>query len=187
VRAAETVAVDGFVAAAFRYRTSRADDPLLHNHVLVANLARTCDDGVWRTLDSRKLFAHAKTAGVLYQAHLRHELTRRLGVAWQPVVNGHADIDGVDRQLIETFSQRRAAIVAHMAARGESSAAAAQTATLATRQARRRAALGGGAARRVGHQSKPGGSPARLAPSPARPHDTAGRGPCRDSCRADRP
>jgi conjugative relaxase-like TrwC/TraI family protein len=81
----ETVPVDGFVAAAFRHRTSRVDDPLLHTHVLVANLARTCDDHVWRTLDSRKLFAHAKTAGVLYQAHLRHELTRRLGVAWQPV------------------------------------------------------------------------------------------------------
>jgi conjugative relaxase-like TrwC/TraI family protein len=108
---AETVPVDGFVAAAFRHRTSRADDPLLHTHVLVANLARTHDDGVWRTLDSRKLFAHAKTAGVLCQAHLRHELTRRLGVAWQPVVNGVADIDGVDRRLIETFSRRRAQII----------------------------------------------------------------------------
>jgi conjugative relaxase-like TrwC/TraI family protein len=133
---AETVGVDGFVAAAFRHRTSRADDPLLHTHVLVANLARTTDDHIWRTLDSRKLFAHAKTAGVLYQAHLRHELTRRLGVAWQPVVNGVADIDGVDRQLIETFSRRRAQIVELMASRGESSAAAAQTATLATRQAK---------------------------------------------------
>ncbi len=132
----ETVTADGFVAAAFRHRTSRADDPLLHTHVLVANLARTSDDGVWRTLDSRKLFAHAKTAGVLYQAHLRHELTRRLGVAWQQVVNGHADIDGVERELVETFSQRRTAIVAHMQVRGEGSAAAAQAATLATRQAK---------------------------------------------------
>jgi conjugative relaxase-like TrwC/TraI family protein len=133
---AETVKVDGFVAAAFRHRTSRANDPLLHTHVLVANLARTTDDHVWRTLDSRKLFAHAKTAGVLYQAQLRHELTTRLGVAWQPVVNGMADIAGVDRALIETFSQGRAAIVELLAARGETSAAAAQTATLATRQAK---------------------------------------------------
>ena len=132
----ESVPVDGFVAAAFRHRTSRADDPLLHTHVLVSNLARTSDDGIWRTLDSRKLYAHAKTAGVLYQAHLRFELTRRLGVGWQPVVNGVADIDGFDRELIETFSQRRAAIVAHMTDRGETSAAAAQTATLATRQAK---------------------------------------------------
>jgi conjugative relaxase-like TrwC/TraI family protein len=133
---AETVEVDGFVAAAFRHRTSRADDPLLHTHVLVANLARTSDDGVWRTLDSRKLFVHAKTAGVLYQAQLRYELTTRLGVAWQPVVNGVADIAGVDRALIETFSRRRAQIVELLAARSETSAAAAQTATLATRQAK---------------------------------------------------
>jgi hypothetical protein len=54
----------------------------------------------------------------------------------QPVVNGAADIAGVDRALIETFSRRRAAIVELLAARGESSAAAAQTATLATRQAK---------------------------------------------------
>ena len=67
---------------------------MLHTHVLVANLVRTSEDEIWRTLDSRKLFAHAKTAGVLYQAHLRHVLTVRLGVAWQPVVNGYADIAG---------------------------------------------------------------------------------------------
>ncbi|MCC5947619.1 MAG: AAA family ATPase [Nitriliruptoraceae bacterium] len=59
-----------------------------------------------------------------------------MGVAWQQVSNGYADIDGVDRQLIETFSQRRNAIVEHMEQRGETSAAAAQTATLATREAK---------------------------------------------------
>ena len=132
----ETVAVEGFVAAAFRHRTSRANDPLLHTHVLIANLARTTDDGQWRTLDSRKLFAHAKTAGFLYQAQLRHELTVRLGIVWQPVSNGTADIAGVDREIIEAFSRRRTAIVQHMATRGETSAAAAQVATLATRQAK---------------------------------------------------
>lgn len=129
----EQVTVDGFVAAGFRHRTSRAQDPLLHTHVLVANLVRASDDGRWRTLDSRRLFTHAKTAGTLYQAHLRAELTRTLGVAWQPVTNGCADLAGVDRDWIEAFSKRRAAIVAELHARGESSAAAAQVATLATR------------------------------------------------------
>jgi conjugative relaxase-like TrwC/TraI family protein len=133
---AESVKVDGFVAAAFRHRTSRANDPLLHTHVLIANVARTTDDRVWRTLDSRRLYAHAKTAGVLYQAQLRWELTRRLGVAWQPVINGVADLAGVDRPLIEAFSARRTAIVEQLAARGESSAKAAQVATLTTRQAK---------------------------------------------------
>ena len=49
----EQVAVDGLVAAGFTHRTSRAGDPLLHTHVLVANLARTTDDGVWRTVVRR--------------------------------------------------------------------------------------------------------------------------------------
>jgi conjugative relaxase-like TrwC/TraI family protein len=133
---AETVKADGFIAAAFRHRTSRAGDPLLHTHVLVANLARTSDDGVWRTLDSRRLYAHAKTAGALYQAHLRHELTRRLGVAFARPVNGYADLVDVPREWIDGFSQRRAQILAHMTERGEASAKAAQVATLETRSAK---------------------------------------------------
>ena len=133
---AEAVRVEGFVGAAFRHRTSRAGDPLLHTHVLVANLARAVDDGVWRTLDSRRLYAHAKTAGTLYQAHLRHELTRRLGVAFTEVTNGYADLWGVPREWIDAFSQRRAQIMEHMEDRGEDSAKAAQVATLATRTAK---------------------------------------------------
>jgi hypothetical protein len=109
---------------------------LLHTHVLVANLARTSDDGKWRTLESRRIYLHAKTAGFLYQAQLRHELTRRLGIAWGPVTNGYADIAGIDRQLVDGFSQRRQQIVARMAERGESSAKAAQVATLETRTAK---------------------------------------------------
>ena len=70
------------VGAAFRHRTSRAGDPHLHTHVLVANTVRG-PDGKWRTLDFRHVYAHAKTAGYLYEAHLRHLLTERLGVEWR--------------------------------------------------------------------------------------------------------
>jgi conjugative relaxase-like TrwC/TraI family protein len=55
----------GFVAAAYQHRTSRAGDPLLHTHVLVAALGRG-EDGRWTALDARALHAHAKTAGFLY-------------------------------------------------------------------------------------------------------------------------
>lgn len=131
----ESVQGDGLVAAAFRHRTSRAGDPLLHTHLLVANMTRTADDGRWRTLDSRRgIYAHAKTAGYLYQAQLRHELTRTLGVAWHRVTNGYADIDGIDAGVLQEFSQRRRAIVQRMTERGESSARAAQAATLDTRR-----------------------------------------------------
>ncbi|WP_272478123.1 relaxase domain-containing protein [Baekduia alba] len=82
------------------------------------------------------MYAHGKTAGYLYQASLRAELSERLGVTWQPVQRGTADIAGVPRHLVEHFSQRRAEILGVMAQRGESSARAAQIATLATRHPR---------------------------------------------------
>ncbi|MFN2556078.1 MAG: MobF family relaxase, partial [Nitriliruptorales bacterium] len=132
----ERVPTTGFVGAAFRHRTSRANDPLLHTHVLVANLTETADDGVWRTMDSKALYAHARTAGFLYQAQLRYELTTRLGVSWGPVVNGYADLAGVAREWVAHFSRRRAAILEELQARGETSAKAAQVATLVSRQAK---------------------------------------------------
>ena len=48
--------VEGVVATAFTHWDSRAGDPQLHDHVVVANRARSVSDGVWRTLDSRGLF-----------------------------------------------------------------------------------------------------------------------------------
>ncbi len=125
---------DGFVAAGFRHRTSRDRDPLLHTHVLVANSVRA-PDGRWRTIDSKGLYDHARTAGFLYQVELHH-LADRLGVSWGDVYQGTADIAGVDPALIDLFSKRRAAIDAQLAEWGLSSAAAAQVATLDTRDAK---------------------------------------------------
>ena len=126
---------EGFVAAAFRHRSSRAGDPLLHTHVVVANATRG-PDGRWTALDGRELYRHAKTAGYLYQAVLRAELTDRLGVDWNEVENGAADLRGVSRSVVEHFSGRRREMVEHMRARGERSARAAQVATLETRRAK---------------------------------------------------
>ncbi|CAN5398901.1 MobF family relaxase [soil metagenome] len=126
---------DGFVAAGFRHRLSRDRDPLLHTHVLVANSVRN-GDGRWRTIDAVALYDHAKTGGYIYQAHLRNELTSRLGVAWTPVHDGLADIAGVDQDLIDLFSKRREQIEATMAEWGLTSAKAAQVSTLETRRAK---------------------------------------------------
>lgn len=126
---------EGFVAAAFQHRTSRAGDPLLHHHVLVANLVRD-GQGRWGALDGRLIYTHAKTAGYLYQAELRAQLSRRLGVGWTPVLRGTAEIQGVSAEVIRAFSRRRGQILARMAERAESSARAAQVATLDTRRAK---------------------------------------------------
>jgi Ti-type conjugative transfer relaxase TraA len=131
------IEVQGLAAAGFRHRTSRAGDPHLHTHVLVAN---ACEgrDGKWRTLDGRWLFQYAKTAGYLYEAHLRGELTARLGVEWTPVKNGIADVAGIDQAVLEHFSDRRKEIREHLDQTGFRSARAAQLATLETRPAKDR-------------------------------------------------
>ena len=129
------VRAEGFVAAGFAHRTSRAGDPLLHTHVVVGNLARG-EDGKWGALDSRLLYRHAKTAGFLYQAALRAELTERLGVEWGPVRRGCADLAGVPRSVIEHFSQRREEVVEHMREHGVHSARAAEVAVLETRRSK---------------------------------------------------
>lgn len=130
------IRADGLIAAAFRHRTSRNGDPHLHTHVLIANSVRG-HDGRWRTIDARHLWAHAKTAGYLYEAHLRHELSHHLGVAWGPVHNGIADIQGIPRHVLKAFSTRRAEIEQRMAERQEASPRAAMIAALDTRQAKK--------------------------------------------------
>src|SRR5215216_3832841 len=123
----------GFVAAAFRHRMSRAGDAQLHTHVLVANLIKT-PDGKWRTLDGQRLYRRAKTAGYLYQAHLRAELARELGVSWREVHRGAAEIAGVADETLRAFSRRRREIEARMAERGGTSRRSAEIAALETRR-----------------------------------------------------
>ena len=129
----ESVAGSGFVAAAFRHRTSRAGDPQLHTHVVIGNLTQR-PDGTWSALDGRLIYRHGKTAGYLYQAALRAQLAERLGVRFTPVTNGTGEVIGIPADVIRHFSQRRAEIEEHMRTRGERSARAAQVAALQTRK-----------------------------------------------------
>jgi conjugative relaxase-like TrwC/TraI family protein len=127
------IPTSGFVAASFTEFTSRADDPQLHTHVVVANKVKG-NDGIWRSVDGRLLYRHQLAAGYLHEAVLRRELTRRLGVRWQPVHNGMADIQGFTRHQIEAFSRRREQLEKWRQDQGLSDTPAArQVAVLATR------------------------------------------------------
>ena len=104
------VDTQGLLAAGFVHRSSRAGDPQLHTHVLVSGRVR-CEDGVWRSLDSRAMHRQLKPGGMVYQAALRAELTERLGVSWTAVDrNGQAEIPGVPLGLRRLFAQRRAVV-----------------------------------------------------------------------------
>ena len=113
---AARIGTDGVIGVAFEHQTSRADDPQLHTHVVLMNLTRGVD-GRWSALDSRTLFAEATTASYLYQYRLRAELTARLGVGWEPLHRGVAEVRGVPLSVRRLFSTRRRQIESALAGR----------------------------------------------------------------------
>ncbi len=125
---------EGIVAADYVHATSRALDPQLHHHVVVANMAES--GGSIQALDGRPLYAHVLTAGYLASAELRHELSSTMGVEWEQVERGLADVAGVGGAAITEMSRRATEIEEYTAQLGLDSVAARQAATFATRAAK---------------------------------------------------
>jgi conjugative relaxase-like TrwC/TraI family protein len=133
----------GFVAAAYQHRTSRALDPHLHTHVIVANMTQSPGDGEWRALDGEAILkTYRLAAGYLYQAQLRAELSRTLGVEWERPLKGMADLRGMPAGVLAEFSQRRAQVVVELQRRNVSGFYAAQQAAVDTRERKEHADLG---------------------------------------------
>ena len=99
-------AAGGLIAAAYRHRMSRALDPQLHTHVVAGEPGARPRRSLHRAAQHAALPA-AKTAGTLYQAHLRALVSERLGLEWGEVHNGAAELADVQRPVIEHFSKRR--------------------------------------------------------------------------------
>ena len=106
----------GLIAAAYRHRMSRALDPQLHTHVVAANLARG-EDGRYTALHHPSLYRAARTAGYLYQSHLRAAVRERLGLEWGPVARVRPSWRRCRADVLREFSQRRAQVEAAIAAR----------------------------------------------------------------------
>ncbi len=113
---AAVVDAEGVFGVRYRHRTSRALDPQLHDHVLIANAVRTESDGEWRTIDARGVYRNAKAAGVQFQTFFRSALGSALGVEFGDVdANGQADIVGIDQAVLDEFSRRSIDIEARLA------------------------------------------------------------------------
>ncbi|GAA4699791.1 hypothetical protein GCM10023349_15260 [Nocardioides conyzicola] len=109
--AAAQVGVAGVAAVAYDHYDSRAGDPQLHTHVVVANKVMTLWDGRWRSLDGRPIFASVTGLSAHYNALLADRLTRELGVGWEIRQRGadrnpQWEIAGVSEDLIREFSSR---------------------------------------------------------------------------------
>jgi len=133
--AAVAMLAGGFVAAAFLHRTSRAPDPHLHSHILVANLAQGPEGG-WSALDGRGLYLELGTARDLYETQLRSELTGRLGVSWRELQGSWADLAGIDPRVSRAFSRRSTEIEAALEQSGRSGTRARHIASVRTRPAK---------------------------------------------------
>jgi len=125
VRQVETT---GLIGAAFTHRDSRAGDPDLHTHVAISNKVQTrAADGEqkWLALDGRVLHKAAVAASERYNTRLEAHLIDRLGVSFAeragtgPVKRAVREVVGVDGDLMQVWSSRRAAIEVR---RGELSA-----------------------------------------------------------------
>jgi len=103
------LASTGMVAAGFVHRTSRSLDPHLHTHLVAANVAQGVD-GLWSTVDSRRLFLHRRAAEGLYHSVLRHALALGIGAVWVPGPSGRPEVAGVDPVVCRLFSRRAAGI-----------------------------------------------------------------------------
>ncbi|GLV12101.1 MULTISPECIES: MobF family relaxase [Mycobacterium] len=107
----DLVRLPGLVAIAYQHETSRAGDPHLHTHVLVPNRQARAD-GKLVSIDGTSLYHEAKAAGVIYQATLRRELHRALGLEWASVdpQTGMAELAGITAASISAWSQRSSAL-----------------------------------------------------------------------------
>jgi conjugative relaxase-like TrwC/TraI family protein len=152
---------EGFVGAAFTHHRSREDDPQLHTHLVIANVLHGVD-GKWSAVDSRAVYRHARTAGCIYQAVLRGELTRQLGLSWDPISKGVAEIRGIPRVVLRSFSRRREAIEAELDRTGGSGRRAAQRAAYRTRPAKSSRGVGSLRQRWAERTRELGHDPSRL-------------------------
>ena len=105
------VEVRGVVAAAYDHYDSRASDPQLHTHVVIANRVQGVYDGKWRTLDSRALHAAVTGLSEHYNAVLSDHLTRLIAVSWEERERGTGrmrrwEVAGVPQKLMDLFSSR---------------------------------------------------------------------------------
>ena len=66
--------------AMFQHGTSRENDPQLHTHCVIFNVARTHEDGKWRAMHQYPVYSWAKAAGAVNRHALAWNLRERLGI-----------------------------------------------------------------------------------------------------------
>ncbi len=93
----------GLVLATFEHCTNRNEDPHLHTHVLVLNIAPRIDDS-WGSITSDSLYFWKMASGAIYRAELAYQM-RELGFEVDPD-NDSFQVAGVSKEACDIFSSR---------------------------------------------------------------------------------
>jgi len=132
-RDGENLQRGALVAATFQHGTSREQDPQLHTHAFIMNLA-VREDGKVSSLDAREMMRWQKAVGAVYRAELALQLR---GLGYKTERDGAAfRVAGVPKGVEQEFSQRRAQIIERLNELGLKDAKSAENVTLETRSSK---------------------------------------------------
>lgn len=106
----------GIIGTKFRHYDSRAGDPNLHDHVVIANRVEGADDK-WSSIDGRTLYQYGVECSELYNSRVQQYVTEKTGFQFEPrMQNGKPihEIVGISDETIRAFSSRRGDISAEL-------------------------------------------------------------------------
>ena len=107
---------NGIIGTKFRHYDSRAGDPNLHDHVVIANRVEGADDK-WSSIDGRVLYQYGVECSELYNSKVQEYVTQLTGLQFEPrMQNGKPihEIVGISDETIRAFSSRRGDISAEL-------------------------------------------------------------------------
>ena len=115
----ETTAINtgNLVIGTFRHNTSRDLDPQTHTHAVVMNATRRAD-GQWRSLTNDEIYKAQRLIGAIYTSELANRLQKLGYTVNRSDKHGNFEIEGISREQIKHFSQRREKIEALLEAKG---------------------------------------------------------------------
>src|SRR5215470_12267512 len=97
----------GLVVTSWLQHTSRDGEPHDHIHNVIARMARTDHDGLWRAVDTMALRAHIGMFGAIQEVRVKAALSREFGVTWVPRADGAGhEIEGIAQETLDAFSTR---------------------------------------------------------------------------------
>lgn len=129
------------VVSMFLHTLSRAGDPQLHIHCVIANLCYG-DDDRWSSVNSSMLHEWTPALGRIFRCHLAKELTSTLGLALERPSDDQGqeqswfEVAGVPKELVDEFSKRRKEIERIVGKKNLADSKARQRANLDTRQSK---------------------------------------------------